>query len=113
MLINCLIWHTGREMDLMNELIDRKSQIEAEIEKLIRTERHAVIAEMKKNIKKYGIQPSDLWNDMSSRSHKLRNLPAKYRNPETGEEWSGRGRPPPWIRDEVVWDKFLIATVVQ
>ncbi|WP_244321753.1 H-NS family nucleoid-associated regulatory protein [Burkholderia reimsis] len=23
--------------------------------------------------------------------------PAKYRNPATGEAWSGRGRPPEWI----------------
>ncbi len=24
-------------------------------------------------------------------------LPAKYRNPETGETWSGRGRMPKWL----------------
>ena len=24
---------------------------------------------------------------------------AKYRNPKTGETWSGRGRPPRWISD--------------
>ncbi|WP_408475216.1 H-NS family nucleoid-associated regulatory protein [Paraburkholderia strydomiana] len=24
----------------------------------------------------------------------------KYRNPETGETWSGRGRAPRWIKDQ-------------
>jgi len=24
----------------------------------------------------------------------------KYRNPETGETWTGRGKPPLWIRDK-------------
>jgi DNA-binding protein H-NS len=27
---------------------------------------------------------------------------AKYRNPSTGETWSGRGRPPHWLTAELV-----------
>jgi len=35
-------------------------------------------------------------------------LPAKYRNPETGETWSGWARPPAWIRDVEDRTQFLI-----
>jgi DNA-binding protein H-NS len=33
---------------------------------------------------------------------------AKYRDPETGAEWSGQGRAPAWIRDKDR-EQFLIA----
>ncbi|CAE6967653.1 hypothetical protein R69608_07030 [Paraburkholderia nemoris] len=35
-------------------------------------------------------------------------LPAKYRNPKTGETWSGWARPPAWIKDVKDRTKFLI-----
>lgn len=35
-------------------------------------------------------------------------LPAKYRNPETGETWSGWARPPAWIKDVKDRSEFLI-----
>lgn len=35
-------------------------------------------------------------------------LPPKYRNPKTGETWSGHARPPAWIKDVKDRSKFLI-----
>jgi hypothetical protein len=35
-------------------------------------------------------------------------LPAKYRNPQTGETWSGWARPPAWIAHENDRTRFLI-----
>ncbi len=32
----------------------------------------------------------------------------KYRNPETGATWTGRGKPPNWIKDAKNRDAFLI-----
>jgi DNA-binding protein H-NS len=34
--------------------------------------------------------------------------PPKYRNPETGETWSGMARAPAWIKDVENRDQFLI-----
>lgn len=34
-------------------------------------------------------------------------LPARYRNPKTGETWSGRGRPPGWLAGRNK-ERFLI-----
>jgi DNA-binding protein H-NS len=36
-------------------------------------------------------------------------LPPKYRNPKTGETWSGHARPPLWIKNVKDRTKFLIA----
>lgn len=36
-------------------------------------------------------------------------LPAKYRNPETGETWSGHARPPAWIKEVADRSVYLIA----
>ncbi len=46
------------------------------------------------------------------RSTKGRRVPPKYRNPKTGETWSGRGRTARWIAEAEAQgksrDKFLI-----
>lgn len=36
------------------------------------------------------------------------NLAPKYRDPESGNTWTGRGRAPTWIRDAADRDEFLI-----
>lgn len=36
-------------------------------------------------------------------------LPPKYRNPETGETWSGHARPPAWIKHVADRSAYLIA----
>lgn len=35
-------------------------------------------------------------------------VPAKYRDPETGDEWSGRGKKPLWLKDKGDPDDYLI-----
>lgn len=37
---------------------------------------------------------------------KKSSAPAKYRNPETGQTWSGRGRAPKWLQGDR--EKYLI-----
>ncbi|WP_321943912.1 H-NS histone family protein [Paraburkholderia tropica] len=37
-----------------------------------------------------------------------RNIVPKFRNPKTGETWSGMGRAPVWIREAKNRDRFLI-----
>lgn len=43
-----------------------------------------------------------------NRAAKKGKLPAKYRNPETGETWSGWARPPAWIANVKDRSRFLI-----
>lgn len=44
-----------------------------------------------------------------ARSTTTPKLPAKYRDPRTGQTWSGWARPPAWIKDVKDRSKFLIA----
>ncbi|WP_436278834.1 H-NS histone family protein [Solimonas soli] len=65
----------------------------AEIEK--------VIAEIREKMEKYGLTVADLGLEKSPKrgAKKAAKVAAKYRNPATGETWSGRGRTPKWLAD--------------
>src|ERR671917_922253 len=70
----------------------------------------ALRAEMERKAAELGISAGDLFAQTvrqettwqrtpgrRSRSDAGAKRAAKFRNPETGEEWSGRGRPPRWL----------------
>ena len=55
------------------------------------------------NIKQQELKfPVSLEPEVEEGSKQTRDkLPPKYRNEETGEEWSGRGPKPKWIKDAI------------
>ncbi|MHB0981801.1 MAG: H-NS histone family protein, partial [Thiobacillus sp.] len=68
-------------------------------------------AEIQARMKEYGITLDDLKG--GAKKAKARTaVAAKYRNPATGESWSGRGRAPKWLAEELAKgrskDAFLI-----
>jgi len=76
-----------------------------------RAEIAAVVAEIQARMKEYGITLVDLKG--GAKKAKSRGaVAAKYRNPATGESWSGRGRAPRWLADELAEgrakDEFLV-----
>ncbi|WP_212644931.1 H-NS histone family protein [Delftia sp. PE138] len=46
----------------------------------------------RKLVRDYHLESGDLFA-----ADQLRQNTARYRNPKTGQTWSGRGRPPRWI----------------
>jgi len=91
-------------------------QLTAQLEKLhkeVAAAREKEIADaildIKAKIAEYDITPEEL--GFSSRrangARKRPPLPARYRNPKTGETWSGRGRAPGWLAGKNR-DRFLI-----
>ena len=48
------------------------------------------------------------WSDIKVEKVVKNKVAPKYRNPNTGETWSGRGKAPLWIRDEADRTPFLI-----
>lgn len=52
----------------------------------------------------YGITLADLGAKAPAKapSTKGSKLPPKYRNPATGETWTGRGRQPKWVEQALV-----------
>ena len=73
-------------------------------------ERAGVIEEICQKMSDYQITLDDIGGKAKGRKAKGSgvSVAAKYRDPDTGKEWSGRGKPPNWIRDAANRDKFLI-----
>lgn len=66
------------------------------------------IAQIKERIAEYGITAEELgFSTKRASAAPKQALPAKYRNPKTGETWSGRGRAPGWLAGKNR-DRFLI-----
>ena len=100
--------------------------IEAQLSALRAANRDAKRAELKKQIADYGFTAADLF-EQTKPKRKPRTAKngeaakptaeAKYRNPKTGETWSGgRGRKPLWIAEAIAngiaIETFLIQKTV-
>jgi DNA-binding protein H-NS len=65
------------------------------------------IVDIKEKIAEYGITAEELGFSSKQAVSRKQALPPKYRNPKTGETWSGRGRAPGWLAGKNR-DRFLI-----
>ncbi len=100
----------GINMSSYKELQNQIEKLQKEAEQARRTEVSNAIADIQSKMREFGISPGDLGFGMrSKRSQKAVRKPVepKYRNDNTGETWSGRGKPPKWMagRDKA---QFLI-----
>ena len=55
----------------------------------------------------YGLTPQEVFPSIKMSVRKRDAVPPKYRNPETGATWTGRGRAPKWLEGKKKED-FLI-----
>jgi DNA-binding protein H-NS len=88
-------------------------ELKAEAEKLLQQaeelrakEVEEVIGKIKEQIRLYGIAPQDLGFTSAKAVKAVRkvHMPARYRGPN-GEEWSGRGLNPKWLKEEIAKGK--------
>jgi DNA-binding protein H-NS len=98
----------------MSTYKELKAQAEAllkQAEAARRAEIAAVVAEIQARMKEYGITLDDLKGGAKKSKAKTA-VAAKYRNSATGESWSGRGRAPRWLAEELAKgrskDEFLL-----
>jgi len=80
-----------------------KAQAEAllkQAEVARRAEIASVVAEIQARMKEFGITLDDLKGGVKKAKARVA-VAAKYRNPVTGESWSGRGRTPKWLAEEL------------
>ena len=90
-------------------------QLTAQLEKLHKEvaiaqqkEIAAAIEDIKRKITEYDLTAEELgFTARRAKAARKAPLPPKYRNPKTGETWSGRGRPPGWLTGRNK-DRFLI-----
>jgi DNA-binding protein H-NS len=81
----------------LSELMAQKQALEKRIEDARRSERAEAISRIRELMEQYGLTPADL-KPGAARQRKGGKVPAKYRDPDTGDAWSGRGLQPNWLK---------------
>lgn len=86
-------------MATYQELIAQREQLDRQIKEAIEREKAEGIAKVKALIDQYGLSASDLFSKKSGGKASGKVAP-KYKNPSTGETWTGRGKAPKWIEGQ-------------
>ena len=98
-------------MPSYKELLAQRESLERQIEEAKSREYAEVLNEIKQKMSDYGITLQELAGVRSAKGAKASRsrsgVAPKYRDPESGSTWSGRGKPPKWIAGQDR-DNFLI-----
>ncbi|ALX16340.1 histidinol phosphate phosphatase [Burkholderia cepacia JBK9] len=98
------MWMRGRKRKMSvsktyAQLVVELSELDEEIERARERERIDAIEKVHSLMDTYAIKHRDLVGRNGRRgSYIVKALPARYRDPASGKEWSGRGNAPLWIR---------------
>ena len=82
-------------MSTYQTLLAQRAVLETEIENAKAAARETVLAEVKRMVVEFDLYAREIFGGSKARKHQ--SARARYRDPETGATWSGRGRPPAWI----------------
>ncbi|MCS6428099.1 H-NS histone family protein [Burkholderia thailandensis] len=88
-------------LTIYQRLLAELADLEERIEQARARERVQAIQTIHELMDTYGIKHKDLVGRNGRRgSYQVSELPARYRDPATGQEWCGRGNVPLWIRGQ-------------
>ncbi|HGL5380512.1 H-NS histone family protein [Burkholderia orbicola] len=98
------------------ELEQKLKELRKAADEQLAREKADIIGQINELIAKYGISPQELAFPKTIKGNKApsskpqKGTPGKpkYRDPKTGATWTGKGKPPAWIRDAANRDEFLI-----
>ncbi|CAN0640346.1 H-NS family nucleoid-associated regulatory protein [Burkholderia cepacia] len=82
-------------MSTYHELLEKRAALEAEINAAKESARESALKEVRQLVSEFNISAREVYGARATR--RRGRAEAKYRHPETGATWSGRGRPPAWI----------------
>ena len=91
-------------MTTYKELLKQREALEQQISEARRRELSDAVNQVRALVAEYGLTAQDVFP--SGRAKGPRSSTAgtkvapKYRNPATGETWTGRGKAPKWIQNE-------------
>jgi DNA-binding protein H-NS len=77
----------------LSELVRQREALDAQIAERQRGEKVTAIASIQSLMREYGVTLRDL----GGAKRKVSVGTPKYRDPETGKTWTGRGRRPAWM----------------
>lgn len=84
-------------MSSYQELMAQIEGLKRQAEDARKQEMAGAIAEIKNIMAKFGIDPSDLFPSRGGKAKRAPSGIVKYRDPVSGQGWSGRGRRPAWV----------------
>ncbi len=88
-------------MTTYQELLAQRQALDAQIKEARAVELKSAIAEIQRIVTEFGLSPTDVFpQTRTRRSAKGKVVEPKYRDPATGATWTGRGKPPAWIKDK-------------
>lgn len=83
------------------ELLQQQQALAVQIEEARKHELADAIARVRAEVAEYGLTAEDIFSTRrgGQRAAGAKVAP-KYRNPATGQTWTGRGKPPKWIEGQ-------------
>jgi len=93
-------------MTSYKELLKQREALEQQISEARKRELSEAVAQVRSLVAEYGLTAQDVFPAGKGAGKGTRSSTAgtkvapKYRNPATGETWTGRGKAPKWIQNE-------------
>lgn len=88
-------------MTSYKELLKQREALEQQINEARRQELAGAIAQVRALVAEYGLSQDDVFPAARARSVSSGTKVApKYRDPATGQTWTGRGKAPKWIQNQ-------------
>lgn len=95
----------------LKDLLQQREALEKAIADARQNEISAAVAKVRELVAEYGLTAQDVFPTRGGRGASTKpasKVAAKYRDPATGQTWTGRGKAPKWI-DGKDRSAFLIA----
>lgn len=98
-------------MSDLKALIEQRDELSARIEQMQREQKSAVIKEIHEWMREYGVTLEELQTSQPKPAKEKR--APKYRHPQTGHTWSGRGKRPQWVHEVLAAGQSLAAFAIE
>ena len=97
----------------LSDLLAQKAALEKQIEEVQREARANAIAQVKTMMAEYGLTLADIGTRGAPPAKKpAAKVAAKYRDPVSGQTWSGRGLKPKWLAAALAQGRSITDFVV-
>lgn len=96
-------------MSSLKELLAQREELDKIIQETRKKEADAALAKVQQLIAEFEFTQENVFPKQPPRSGTTKRVTPKYRDPQTGQTWSGRGKAPKWIQGRER-NEFLIST---
>ena len=84
----------------LKDLLQQREAIDKAIAEARQSEISAAVSKVRAMVAEYGLTAQDIFPGRASKPASVKSVSkvaAKYRDPATGQTWTGRGKAPKWI----------------